>query len=100
MKINGVLSLEKRDLPQFTQMVDTPFIALDLAAIASDNIDKYTRTLNILNNCCLPISNRLRISGELLIIAYSGDHTMEYITSNLTDAGVSFQAYPGKTENE
>ena len=97
MKINGILSLEKHDLTQFAQMVDTPFIALDLAEIASDNIDKYTRTLNILNDCCLPVSNRLRIGGELLVIAYSGDKTMDYITSNLKNADIPFLSYPDKT---
>lgn len=97
MKINGILSLSATDLPQFAQMVDTPFIALDLAAIAHTSSDKYTRTLNVLNDCCLPVSNRLRISGELLVIAYSGDKTMDYITSNLKDADIPFLSYPDKT---
>lgn len=97
MKINGILSLSAADLPQFAQMVDTPFIALDLAAIAHASSDKYTRTLNVLNSCCLPVSNRLRISGELLVIAYSGDKTMDYITSNLKDADIPFLSYPDKT---
>ena len=97
MLLNGIINISANDLPSFAGLVQTPFIAIKPADIAAESIEKYERLMKILTDSGFPVPNRLRISGDMLIIAYSGNKTMDYITSNLKDADIPFLSYPDKT---
>lgn len=100
MLLNGIINISANDLPSFADLVQTPFIAIKLTDIAAESIEKYERLMEILTTSGFPVPNRLRISDDILVIAYQGSKPMQYITDSLNTAGITFQSYPSKNTND
>ena len=96
MLLNGIINISANDLPCFASLVQTPFIAIKPADIAAESIEKYERLMKILTDSGFPVPNRLRISDDMLIIAYRGGKPMQYIMDSLTTAGITFLDYTKK----